>query len=303
MGGEMAETLNYHHLYYFWAVAREGNLTRASAALGVTPQTVSMQIRELESSLGCALFLRDGRRLVLTENGRTTFRYAEEIFSLGRELGEVLTSGIDIDPVHLVVGVSETISKHMARKLIQPVFELGLPIRLLCREAPPESLLGSLAAGEIDVVLSGSPIPSSVRIKAFNHPLGECGVVLMASPALAARVRRAFPASLNGCEVLLPTGSSVLRWELEQWFASQDVQPVIVGEFEDDTLIGAFGSTGVGVFPVPANAENEVAAQYGVERVGEVSGVRERFFAISTERRAKHPAVAAICDGAAKKGA
>lgn len=294
----MVEHLNYHHLYYFWAVARDGNLTRASAALGVTPQTVSMQIRELETSLDCPLFDRLGRRLVLTEKGRLTFRYAEEIFSLGRELGEVLSSGSDQTPVHLAVGIVDAMPRLMARRLIQPALDIGLPMRLVCRQASPEILLGSLAVGELDVVLTDSPIPESVRIRAFNYPLAECAVVFMATPELAGRVRRAFPASLNGCKVLLPTVSSVLRKDLEQWFTTQDVQPVIVGEFEDNALIQVFGAGGMGVFPVLADIENEVAGQYGLERVGEATGLVERFFAISVERTVKHPAVAAICGGA-----
>jgi LysR family transcriptional regulator, transcriptional activator of nhaA len=262
---------------------------------------VSMQIRELEASLDCSLFKRQGRRLVLTEDGRTTFRYAEEIFSLGNELAELLSSGSDQTPVHLAVGVVDAMPRLMARRLIQPALDLGLPMRLLCRQASPEHLLSRLAVGELDLVLSDVPIPESVRIRAFSYPLAESAVVFMATPELAARYRRAFPASLNGCKVLLPTVSAVLRKDLEQWFTSQDVQPVIVGEFEDNALIQVFGSGGMGLFPVLADIEHEIAEQYGLERVGEALGVREKFYAISVERTVKHPAVAAICGGAERE--
>lgn len=292
------EWLNYHHLLYFWRVAREGNLTRASRDLHLTPQTVSAQIRTLEESLGEDLFERRGRRLVLTETGRLVYRYAREIFGLGRELREALRHRPTGRPVELVVGVVDVLPKLIAHLLIRPALELEEPVRIVCREAGAQELLGRLAVHELDVVLSDAPIPPGMSVRAFNHLLGECGVCFFAEPKLAARLRRGFPGSLDGAPMLLPTEDAVVRGALDQWFDARGIRPRIAGEFQDSALLKVFGQAGRGVFAAPTVIEREVRRQYGTRVVGRTDDVGERFFAISPERRIRHPAVAAICDAA-----
>ena len=295
------EWLNYHHLLYFWLVAKEGSLARAGAALRLAPSTVSGQIRALESALGERLFVRSGRRLVLTEIGRVTFRYAQDIFGLGAELQDVLKGRSTGRPLRLLVGVADVVPKRVARKLLAPALGLPDPVRLMCREDKPERLLAALAVHDLDLVIADAPVNASTRIRAFSHLLAECGVVFCAAPKLAAAHRRGFPGSLNGAPLLLPTEGSTLRRSLDQWFALHQIQPRIAGEFDDSALLKVFGQAGTGIFPVPALIADEVQREYQVRRVGRVDRVRERFYAISIDRKLKHPAVIAISEAARRK--
>jgi len=292
------EWMNYHHLMYFWAVAREGHLTRASRELHLTPQTVSAQIRQLEESLGEELFERKGRRLVLTDTGQLVYGYATEIFGLGRELQEAVRGRPTGRPLSLVVGVVDVLPKLIAYEVIRPALELEEPVHVVCRESDVAELLGELALHRLDVVLSDTPVPPGVNIRAFNHQLGECGITFMGPPGMAEKLRRRFPASLDGAPLLLPTADTVLRRSLDQWFDAEGIRPRVVGEFQDSALLKVFAQAGNGLFTVPTVLEQRARRQYGARLVGRTDGVRERFYAISAERRLRHPAVAAICDAA-----
>lgn len=291
-------TLNYHHLRLFQAVAREGNLTRASKHLCLTPQTVSTQIRSLEEALGETLFERIGRRLVITDVGRVVLQYADEIFGIGQELEETLRGRTAERPLRLVVGVANVLPKLIVHRLVEPALKVGPSVRIVCREGTPEQLLGELATQRLDVVLSDGPIPRGTSIRAYNHHLGECGVTLMAEPDLARRLRRGFPRSLDGEPVLLPTGDAVLRAELDAWFRDHGVHPVVAGEFEDSALLKSFGQAGVGFFAIPSVVADEVARQYDVKPIGVADELSENFYAISVERRLRHPGVMAISSAA-----
>ncbi len=295
------EWLNYHHLLYFWVVTREGSLARASAELRLAQSTISGQIRALERSLGEQLFTKSGRKLVPTEIGRTVFRYADEIFGLGRELQDTLKGRSSGRPLRLIVGVADVVPKLVARRLLAPALELEAPIRLVCREDKPDRLLAELALHELDIVLADAPAVPSIRIHAFDHLLGESGIELFATPKLAAAHRRRFPKSLDGAPLLLPTENTSLRRALDQWFASRDIRPNVIGEFEDSALLAVFGQTGSGIFPVHSFIADEVQRQYEVRPVGKLHGVTERFYAISVERKLKHPAALAIA-AARQKG-
>lgn len=292
------ESLNYHHLRLFWAVAREGNLTRASAKLHLTPQTVSGQIRTLETALKEKLFQRSGRRLVLTEVGHIALRHADDIFSIGQELLETLRGQPTGRPLRLAVGVADVVPKLVAHRLIEPALQLEEQVRVVCREGPPEKLIADLAVHDLDLVLSDGPIPRGVRVRAYNHQLGKCGVTFMARADLASRLREGFPRSLGGAPVLLPSKDAVLRRDLDGWFKTHAALPVIVGEFEDSALLKVFGQAGAGFFAVPTVIADEVARQYEVQPIGATRDVVESFYAISAERRVRHPAVMAICEAA-----
>jgi len=301
MRGEIMEWLNYHHLLYFWMVAREGSVTRASSELRLAQPTISTQIRMLEESLGEKLFVRQGRNLVLTDVGREAYRYADEIFSLGREMLDVIKNRASGRALRLAVGIADVLPKMVVYRLLEPVRQLDQPVHIICREGKPEPLLAELAIHKLDLVLADAPVGANTSVKAFHHLLGECGVSFFATPPLAARFRRKFPTSLNGAPLLLPVEGSVLRRSLAQWFDAQGIRPDVVSEFEDGALLKAFGAAGAGVFPVPSIIEDEVRRQYGVQLVGRVDAVRERFYAVSHERRLKHPAVVAVCDAAREK--
>ena len=292
------EWLNYHHLLYFWSVAREGGLARACAKLMLAPSTVSKQIHELEDVLGHPLFVKSGRRLVLTESGRVTYRYADEIFGLGRELQSTLKDRPVGRPLRLSVGVADVVPKLIAQRVLESTRGLGEPVRLVCREDKPDRLIAELALLNLDVILTDSPAPPHVNVKAFSHLLGEYTVTFFGKPEAASRLRAGFPGSLNGAPLLLPTENTMLRRSLDLWLSSNNLRPTVVGEFEDSALLMVFGQKGVGLFPAPSPIASEVERQYKVAAVGVAAGVRERLYAVSVERRIKHPAVAAICDAA-----
>jgi len=292
------EWLNYHHLLYFWIVAREGSLARASAELRLAQSTVSKQIHQFEDVLGHALFAKSGRQLVLTESGRVVFRFADEIFGLGREMLDTLRDRPIGKPLRVTVGIADVVPKLLAERVLAPAFTMVGPLRLVCKEDKPDRLLADLALHDLDVILTDAPASPNVKIRAFNHLLGESEIAFFGRKELAAKHRRGFPASLEGAPVLLPTENTALRRSLDQWFAANGVRPNIVGEFEDSALLKVFGLRGTGVFPAPVVVAKEVEAQYQVRSIARVPQVRERLYAVTVERRLTHPAVVAICEAA-----
>ncbi len=292
------EHLNYHHLLYFRAVAREGGVVKAARQLRLSAPTISAQVRQLEEQLGEPLFRRTGRNLVLTGFGRSVLRYADEIFDLGEELKSSLRRGAELPGGRLTVGLSMVLPKLIAHRMLQPALALPQPPEIACIEGTTESLLAALATHDLDLVLSDSPRGAEVAVRAYNHLLGECPVAFFAAKDLAARTRRRFPRSLDGVPMLLPSPGAALRTSLEHWFQDLGIRPRVVGTFDDSALMKVFGASGAGVFPVPSVIEPEVRKQYGTSLVGRAQDVLERFYAISVERRLRHPAVVAICDEA-----
>jgi LysR family transcriptional activator of nhaA len=237
----------------------------------------------------------------LTDVGRVVFRYADEIFSLGRELRDVLKGGSSARPLRLLVGVADVVPKLVAYQLLEPALRLSEPIQIVCREDKPDRLLAELAIHNLDIVLSDAPVEPTLRIRAFSHLLGECGVAFFGAPALASAHRRGFPRSLNGAPFLLPTENTALRHSLDRWFVSKGIRPRIVGEFEDSALLKVFGQTGLGIFPAQSIIETEIRRQYQVQVIGRVASIKERYYAISVERKLKHSAVVAISESARQK--
>jgi len=295
------EWLNYHHLLYFWTIARTGSVSAAAAELRLAQPTLSGQLRVLEEQLGKKLFQRSGRRLVLTEFGRDVLRYADEIFALGRELMDTVRGRPTGQSRRLLVGVADVVPKLVAYRLLEPALKLSEPVRLVCRQDQSERLMADLAVQALDLVISDAPIAPSVKVRAFNHLLGESGVTFFAAPRLTATHRRRFPDSLNGAPMLLPVETTVLRRSLDRWFDAHELHPHIVSEFEDSALLKAFGHAGVGIFPGPTIIEAQIRRQYGVAVIGRTDAVTERFYAITLERRLKDPAIVAISDAARKK--
>lgn len=288
------EWLNYHHLLYFWVVAREGSIARATEVLNLTQPTISAQIRLLEESLGEKLFRKEGRGLALTDVGRIVQQYADEIFTLGQELKDTVKGRPTGRIPKLVVGIADVVPKLIAYRLVQPAFELQQGIEVVCLEDTPNRLLASLALHELDLVISDAPIGAGVSVRAFNHLLGESGVTIFGTSELASKHRRGFPGSLEGAPLLMPAPGADLRRVLDQWLAAADVRPRVVAEFADSALMKMFGQKGLGLFAGTTAIEKEICRQHDVAVVGRIPELRERFYAISAERRIKHPAVIAI---------
>lgn len=290
--------LNYHHLLYFHAVAREGNVARAAAALHLTQPTVSTQIRQLERALGERLFERRGRGLALTDAGRLAYRYAEEIFALGREFQEVLAGRPSGRAARLAVGITDAVPKLVAFRLLDAVRRVADPPTLVCRDDAPDRLLAALAAHDVDVVIADTPAGPATPVRVYSHVLGACGVTVFGTPDLAAAHRDGFPGSLDGAPFLLPTVDAAVRRELDLWFERIAVRPSVQGELADSALLKTFGQAGVGLFVAPTAIEAEVQRQYGVRAVGRTSEVRETFYAITAERKVSHPAVERLTETA-----
>jgi len=288
--------LNYHHLHYFWVVAKEESITKAGKRLRLAPSTVSMQLAKLEEDLGGNLFRRAGRSLELTDLGQVVFRFADEIFSLGQELLDTVKGRQQAGPPRFTVGIVDILPKLVTRKILQPALSLPQCLRLICHEGKEKQLLAELAVHDLDLVLTDTPVKSGLSIKVYSHLLGEFGVSFCGVAGLAEQLRPNFPRSLHGAPMLLPTALSALRGGLDQWFAGIGVRPRIVGEFDDRALIKVFGQAGDGVFVVPTVIEDEVCRQHQVTVCGRSGAVRGRFYASSVERIIKHPAVIAIRD-------
>ena len=290
--------LNYHHLLNFWLVVREGSVQQASEILHVTPASVSVQVKQLERSLGVKLLEKKGRGLVPTEVGGEVAQYAAEIFSTGRELVEMLKGRPTGKPQLLRVGIRDVMPKLLAFRLLQPALELDEPVRLVCQEADMPQLVADLAIHKLDVILTDTALDPLYNVQAYSHRLGESDVVIMGTKELARKYRRGFPASLDGAPFLLPMDTSVLRRAMDQWFSDLDLTPTIRGEFADSAMLKIAGRQGLGLFAIPVNVQDEVAKIYGLREVGLAAGVKERFYAVSVERKLKHPAVVAIREGA-----
>jgi LysR family transcriptional regulator, transcriptional activator of nhaA len=290
--------LNLKHLRYFWSVASHGSIARAAETLFITPQTISGQLRELETQIGAELFRKEGRQLVLTETGRLVFSYADEMFRLGMELQDVLSGRTPGAAITLKVGVAMVVPKLLAYRVLEPVLQIPGPVKLICHEAPLVDLLADLSVHKLDMVLADSPINPALNIRAYNHPLGECGISFFAVPALAEQLRDDFPNSLNCAGMLMPSNGSSLRRTLEQWFQRHRLEPSVVAEFEDRALMKAFGERGTGVFTSPSTVEQDVLDKYGVQVVGRTEEIKESFYIISPERHIKHPAISAITESA-----
>jgi len=286
--------INYNHLYYFWTVARLGSIARATRELHLTQPAISAQLRKLERSVGDKLFTKSGRGLVLSETGRLVFRYAEEIFGTAQELQETLAGRPSGQPARLVVGMVDALPKLMAYRLLEPALDPLHPFHLVLREDKADRLLGDLAIHALDIVLADAPAPPGVMVRVHSSLLGQCGVTIVASPQLARAHRRRFPESLDGAPFLAPTANTALRRSLDEWFAKEGVRPRLVAQIEDSAVLKVFGQTGAGLFAVPSVLESEVRKQYGVSVVGRTEAVRERFYAITVERKVTHPGVAAI---------
>jgi LysR family transcriptional activator of nhaA len=291
--------LNYQHLLYFWAVVRTGSLRQACEELRLSAPTVSAQLRTFEERIGEKLLMKSGRTLVPTEIGRLVYSYAEEIFGLGSDLLSALAQRPTHRPMRLAVGVDDVVPKEIVQRLLEGVLSLDHPVQLVCREGTLSHLMGALQVHELDVIISDAPATPSLNVRSFNHLLGSCGEAWMASPALAKRLSGNFPKSLNGVRMLLPTDDTAIRGSLDQWLDKQGVRPFIVGEFEDYALLREFARHGRGVAPVPEVLIEQFRKESGLVSLGAAGKVRAEFYAISTERKLKHPAVLAILDKAA----
>ena len=294
--------MNYKHLHYFWMAARAGGVVKAGAQLHTTPQTLSGQIKLLEQRLGRDLFRKSGRQLELTDDGRLALRYADDIFNLGAELEaamrETRGAGKRSQVLEFRVGIEDAVAKSVAYRLLEPALNLDEPVRLICTEGRFGDLMAELALHRMDLVIADEPLTRRLSVQGYNHALGSSPMSFYCAPSLRPVLQGPFPQCLNGAPMLIPGANATTRAQFEAWLTRHQLAPRVVGEFDDGALMKAFGREGRGVFLAPSVVDAETTAQYGVQRVGESDEMVEDFFAISVERRIKHPCVAAITQAA-----
>lgn len=290
--------LNYQHLFYFWNVVREGSVTRASEKLRLAQPTISGQLAVFEDAIGAQLLRKEGRKLALTEKGRTVYNYADEIFALGRELTNALEGRAGAVSPRLSVGIADALPKLLVYRLIEPALRGEEKAQVICHEDKVERLLAELSLHGVDLVLADAPATTSAGGRVYNHLLGECGVSVFGAPELAVRYAENFPRSLDGAPLLFPTPTTALRRSLDLWFENERIFPYIRAEIEDSALMKTFAAAGVGLFVAPIAVTEEIVKRYGVVRIGDLQGVTERFYAITVRRKIDHPAVTAILQSA-----
>jgi len=294
----MSENLNYKHLHYFWVVASEGSIARAAEKLFITPQTISGQLSMLEERIGQPLFDRVGRRLRLTETGRLVLRYADEIFELGKELSDVLRGAPVTGTSEFIISAASALPKTIVYKIIEPAINIASDVSLVCKEGPIETILGELAVHEVDMVLTDTPLSGIFSVRAYNHYLGQSGITFFAAPALKKTLSGDFPHCLHQAPILLPTKQYAIRQLFDKWSNEHNIFPTIRGQYDDSALMKSFGERGFGVFFMPTIIEQEVCESFKVNIVGRMSDIKQKFYAISAERKVTHPAVAAVCNSA-----
>lgn len=295
------KSLNYKHLHYFWMIAKTGSIARAAERLHLTAQTISGQIALFEDMAGYKLFDRIGRKLELNDAGRAVFAYADQIFSLGEELEQVMRFRPSGNALQLRVGVADAVPKTIAYLLLETALQLHEPVRIVCREGKLRSLLGELAIHQLDIVIADSPMPPNINVRCYSHLLGECNTSFFAAPAMVKKYQKDFPQCLDGAPFLLPGEDAAVRPKLVQWFEREKIRPQIAGEFDDSALLNAFGEAGAGIFAAPSSVAGKLTRQLGVIRIGETEQVTEQFYAISADRRLTHPAVLAIQSAARER--
>lgn len=291
--------MNFKHLRYFWTTAKAGGIMRAGEQLNTTPQTLSGQIKQLEEWLGHDLFRKRGRGLELTSEGRVALGYAEQIFALGDELEKsIRLARGQSRPITFRVGVADSVAKSVAYHLLEPAMGLAEQVHMTCHEGKFPELVAQLSLNRLDLVLADEPVSKKIGVKAFNHGLGTSSMSFFCAPTLRSQLQGPFPKCLHGAPMLIQGPMSSVRQQLDHWFNKHQLQPRLVGEFDDSALMNAFGREGRGVFTSPTVLEEETQAQFGVEVIGRSTELVEEFFAISVERRISHPCVAAITKAA-----
>jgi len=287
-------TLNYKHLRYFWMVARTGSIARSAEQLHLAPHSISGQLKEFEETLGVELFRRVGRNLELTDSGRRILSYAEDIFSIGDELLEVLRDQKLRRTITFRVGVADSVSKLIAYRLVEPALQLAEPVRLVCREGRLSALLAELSVHRLDLIIADRPMPTNLNVRGYSHLLGACGLTVFGSRQLAKKLPGSFPAKLDNAPFLLPGEDVDIRAKLIRWLDTNKLRPRIVGEFDDSALMKAFGQASVGLFVAPTAIADQICKQYQVVKIGRIDSVVEQLYAITAERRITHPAIVAI---------
>jgi len=283
--------LNYHHLQYFWLVAKEGSIAKAAARLKVSQPTISTQLKRLESALRTPLFQKRGRHLELTPAGRRAYEYADRIFAIGRELGEVLNGREAQRPRPLAVGVTAGLPAEVIDRILRPVFHLPEPVQVACQTGELLSLAAELAIGRLDLLLTDRSLEAPLRLPVVGQMLRETGVVLQGREDLVQRHRRGFPKSLQGAPLLLPGMGLPLRQRLDGWFAEHRLQPEIIATSDDSALLENWAQAGLGMC---ARLHSGARSLKGLSDLGPLPDLTVPCHGFRRDEPVQHPAIVAV---------
>ena len=279
--------LNYNHLRYFWAVAREGNLTRTAEKLHVSQSALSVQIKKLEHQIGHALFNRAGKRLELTEAGRIALDHAEVIFAAGAELLGTLKQQPGENRQVLRVGALATLSRNFQIGFLRPL--LGREdVEVVIRSGTTEDLLNNLEAHRLDVVLLNLPPLRDAATAWISHPIAEQPVSLVGTRARVGR--DATLETLIAREPLvLPTLESSIRTGFDAWLDRLGIRPRIVAEVDDMAMMRLLAREDIGLAVVPPIVVRDELASGALFEVARLPQLSETFVAVTLSRRFPNP--------------
>jgi LysR family transcriptional activator of nhaA len=291
----MTNSYNYRHLYYFWVVAKEGSMSRAAERLNIATQTISAQVHELEKSLGYLLFKPAGRGIILTDSGLVALEIADQIFSIGEKLPEAIRDAAKTPKTKIVVGISDSLPKFVARQLLEPVLK-HKDVQLIAHEGEFDKLLADLVLHRIDIILADRPAINNKNINVYSEELAKTSIAWYSPKQFLKIAKNNFPDCLSELPILLPTSHSIVRLLMDQWFNKLGITPNIIGEFQDSALLKTFAASGMGVFPAGKLIENDLKETYGIELIGHCNDIFEYFYAIRSEKKIQHPLVQAIIE-------
>lgn len=291
----MSNSYNYRHLYYFWVVAKEGSMSKAAERLNIATQTISAQVHELEKSLGYLLFKPAGRNIILTDSGLVALEIADQIFSIGERLPEALRDAAKSPKIKIIVGISDSLPKFVARQLLEPVLK-HKDVQLIAHEGEFDKLLADLVLHRIDIILADRPANNNKNINVFSEVLSKTSIAWYSPQQFLKIAKNNFPDCLSELPILLPTVHSTVRLLMDQWFTKLGLTPNIIGEFQDSALLKTFAASGMGVFPAGKLIEKDLKETYGIELIGNCDEIYEHFYAIRSEKKIQHPLVQAIIE-------
>ncbi|PSF12164.1 LysR family transcriptional regulator [Marinobacter fuscus] len=280
--------LNYHHLYYFWMVARTGHLTRTAESLHIAQSALSGQIRKLEDNLGYDLFIREGRRLRLSEAGRVAFAYADEIFRQGDELESLFRTGKLANRDTLKVGAVATLSRNFQEGFLRPL--LGRKDLVLKLEsASLEDLLRRLSAHRLDLVLSNQPVHGDEENPWRCRRIARQTVSVIGPPGQEST--GAFPALLQEQPLILPDASSNIRQAFDQLCEHHQLRPEIIAEVDDMAMMRLLTRDSGHFAILPPVVVRDELKNGELTDYGALPGVYEEFYAIRIRRQFESPAL------------
>lgn len=280
---------NFHHLYYFYAIAKSGSVSQAAKELRLSQPALSCQLKNLEEYLQIKLFERKGRKLILTEEGHSALAYAKQIFDLGKEFADGLQDRSQKGRIRIQIGILNSIPKTFANSLLKFIFSADPAAHVQLQEDTLERMAGQLKDHFLDLILADTPFQASAEEEIHNHLAAKIPIVFCAHPRVAARYKK-IPLDLENAPLIFPTADSRLFHSVQEYLAAHRVTPRIVAEIQDIELAYLMAMDGLGIVPLNAlMAANAPKDKLVIMDRGRKSGLHESIYIITKRRRNPHP--------------